>query len=68
VEVEAVTDPLAALSLAAAFADPVDPGYWRLIVARLDAEEIAREHRERVAVLDVLNRRTGWRPTKRAEA
>jgi hypothetical protein len=63
-----MTDPLAALSVAAAFADPVAPGGWRLIVARSDAEEIAREHRERVAVLDVLNRRTGWRPTKRAEA
>jgi hypothetical protein len=63
-----MTDPLAALSVAAAFADPVAPGAWRLIVARSDAEEIAREHRERVAVLDVLNRRTGWRPTKRAEA
>jgi hypothetical protein len=50
VEVEAMTDPITALSVAAAFADPVAPGDWRLIVARSDAEQIAREHRERVAV------------------
>jgi hypothetical protein len=63
-----MTDPIAALSVAAAFADPVAPGGWRLIVARSDAEQIAREHRERVAVWEVVSRRTGWRPTKRAEA
>jgi predicted short-subunit dehydrogenase-like oxidoreductase (DUF2520 family) len=63
-----MTDPLAALSVAAAFADPVAPGDWRIIVARSDAEEIAREHRERVAVWEVVAKRTGWRPTKRAEA
>jgi hypothetical protein len=45
-----MTDPITALSVAAAFADPVAPGDWRLIVARSDAEQIAREHRERVAV------------------
>jgi hypothetical protein len=63
-----MTDPITALFVAAAFSDPVAPGGWRLVVARSDAEEIAREHRERVAVLEILNRRTGWRPTKRAEA
>jgi nitroimidazol reductase NimA-like FMN-containing flavoprotein (pyridoxamine 5'-phosphate oxidase superfamily) len=68
VEVEAVTDPIAALSVAAALADPVPPGGWRLVVARSDADEIAREHRERVAVWEVVSRRTWWRPTKRAEA
>jgi hypothetical protein len=63
-----MTDPLAALSVAAAFADPVAPGDWRLIVARSDAEEIAREHRERVAAIETISRATSWKPTKRAEA